>query len=235
MTAGPAHGIDASATPAAADGVDARSRVGPNAVIQLGHALRAQHGKALAIQVYEAAGLRGWLDQPPEDMVDERAVDQLFHALRGRLAAEEAAAVAAEAGARTAEYLLANRLPRPAHGMLRLLPQPLSARLLLRAIGANAWTFTGSGIFRARPGSPHRVEIVSNPIAIPGCVWHVAVFETLFRALVAPHARVRHDSCCLDGAPACLFEIDPHGGYEGRGGLEIPRTARAAVSKAVGG
>ncbi len=208
MTAAPAHGLEESASPAAAHGLDARSRVGPNAVIQLGHALRAQHRKALAIQVYEAAGLREWLDQPPQGMVNEGAVNQLFRALRGRLAAEEAAIVAAEAGARTAEYLLANRIPRPAHGMLRLLPEPLSARLLLRAIGANAWTFAGSGTFRARAGLPHRVEIVSNPIAIPGCVWHVAVFATLFQALVAPRTRVRHSACCLDGAPACHFEID---------------------------
>ncbi len=208
MTAAAAHGLAESTPPAAIDATDARSHVGPNAVIQLGHALRAQRGEGLAIEVYEAAGLREWLDEPPRGMVDERAVDRLFRALRRVLAAEEAAAVAAEAGARTAEYLLENRIPRPAHVMLRLLPQRLSARLLLRAISANAWTFAGSGIFRARPGSPHRLEIASNPIPVPDCVWHVAVFETLFRALVAPRARVRHLSCCLDGAPACRFEID---------------------------
>ena len=188
--------------------MDAGSQVGPNAVIQLGHALRARHGEALAARIYEAAGLSAWLCEPPQDMVDEHAVDRLFRALRGSLPAAEAAAVAAEAGERTAQYLLANRIPRAARAISRLLPTALSARLLLRAIAANAWTFAGSGRFRARPGSPHRIEIASNPIATPGCVWHVAVFETLFRALVAPQTRVRHLACCLDGAAACGFEID---------------------------
>ncbi len=208
MTAAAAQGSREPASPAAASGGSPGSRVGPNAVIQLGHALRAQRGEARAVQVFAAAGLREWLDEPPQVMVDERAVDRLFRSLRGCLAAGEAAAVAAEAGERTAQYLLANRIPPAARAALRLLPQPLSARMLLRAIGANAWTFAGSGVFRARPGPPDRVEILANPIAIPGCVWHVAIFEGLFRALVAPRARVRHLSCCLDGAPGCRFDID---------------------------
>lgn len=185
----------------------APSRVGPNAIIQLGEALCDRYGREVAGEVYGAAGMCALLDQPPQEMVDEQLVAALFRALRQRLPADEAAAVAADAGERTAQYLLANRIPRPARALLKALPAPLSARLLLRAMAANAWTFAGSGSFRARAGSPHRVEIAANPIAMPGCVWHVAVFQTLFRALVAPRAGVRETACCLQGVPACRFEI----------------------------
>ncbi len=182
-------------------------RVGPNAVIQLGHALRVRHGEARAREVCSAAGSPGQRSDPPEAMVDERVVASLFDALCARLPPVEAAAAAGDAGSRTADYLLAHRIPRPVRLVLARLPAWASARLLLRAIAANAWTFAGSGAFTARPGSPHVVEIAHNPIAMPGCAWHVAVFEGLFRALVAPCAEVRHVRCCRDGAPACRFEI----------------------------
>jgi len=208
VTAGPSSAADASSRV----GLD---RVGPNAIIQLGEALLDRHGRELAREVYEAAGVCGLLDHPPQRMVDEQLVATLFRALRRRLPADEASAVAADAGERTARYLLANRIPGPARALLKALPAPLSARLLLRAMAANAWTFAGSGSFRARAGSPHRVEIVANPIAMPGCVWHVAVFQTLFRALVAPRARAWQTACCREGALACSFEIAHAGSARG--------------------
>ncbi len=199
--AGPREGPRAGAR------AQADARVGPNAIVQLGEALRARLGEERAAEVYAAAGLSPLLSDPPQAMVDERLVAALFRALYDQLPGEEPGALAAEAGARTASYLLANRIPAPARVALGLLPRGLSARLLLRAIAGNAWTFAGSGGFRARAGRPHRIEIAANPIPLPGCVWHVAVFEGLFRALVAPEARVRHVACCLAGAPACRFEI----------------------------
>jgi len=184
------------------------ARVGPNAVIQLGHALRERYGDDVAREVYAAAGEAGLLDAPPEAMVDERLVARLFAALHQRLPGPAASATAARAGTRTADYLLANRIPGPVRTLLRALPAPLSARLLLRAVAANAWTFAGSGGFRVRAGAPHVIEIDANPVATPGCAWHVAVFEGLFHTLVSERARVRHPRCCHAGARTCRFEVD---------------------------
>ncbi len=185
----------------------AAGRVGPNAVIQLGHALRASHGPEVASAVYARAGATAMLDDPPEDMVSEQVVASLFRALHAELPQAEADAVARDAGARTAEYLLAHRIPGPVRRFLTLLPVWASARLLLRAIAANAWTFAGSGSFSARPGRPHVIEIARNPIPMPGCAWHVAVFAGLFASLVTPRTRVTHPACQLDGASACRFEV----------------------------
>jgi divinyl protochlorophyllide a 8-vinyl-reductase len=206
VTAAALPGEGAAPAVGASDG-----RVGPNAVIQLGQALRALEGEARALEVFEAADMPEWLSESPEDMVDERRVRQLFDALHARLPAERAAAAAADAGTRTADYLLANRIPRPVCLVLARLPAWASSRLLLRAITANAWTFAGSGAFTARAGTPHVVEIADNPIAMPGCTWHAAVFEGLFRALVSPRTVVRHVRCSLDGTPACRFEISHAG------------------------
>ncbi len=204
---GAAPQLASGAAPAAARDPAGRGQVGPNAILQLGHALRARYGEAVARGVYAAAGVPALLDDPPQAMVDERQAAALYEALQAQLPQLAASAVATDAGTRTADYLLAHRIPRPVHGLLRALPAALAARLLLRAVSAHAWTFAGSGAFRARPGTPHVVEIAANPLCMPGCAWHVAVFERLFRALVTPRARVRHPICCHAGASVCRFEI----------------------------
>lgn len=184
------------------------ARVGPNAIIQMAAAIRAALGEAAARRAFAAAGLAPWLDTPPQQMVDEGAAAALHRAVAQGFAPETARSLAGEAGRLTAEYLLAHRIPRVAQWLLRRLPAPLAARLLLQAIARNAWTFAGSGRFSARPGRPCVIEIAQNPLSTPGDPWHRAVIEHLFRALVSPRARARVTACCADGARACRIEID---------------------------
>jgi divinyl protochlorophyllide a 8-vinyl-reductase len=184
----------------------APGRIGPNAVIQLGHALIAIAGERRASEVFREAGHLPLLAAPPEEMVDERLPAALFAALWRALPDEIAARVADDAGRRTADYVMGNRIPRPAQLVLCHLPGRLGARMLLDAVRRNAWTFAGSGVC-AVPVPGRVIEISGNPLVMPGCVWHRAVFTRLFRAMVSPHARVRHAACCGEGAPACRFEI----------------------------
>lgn len=202
----------ARALPPLAMGVAASARVGPNAVIQLGQALRARLGEEAAREVFDGAGLREMLERPPAGMVEQDTAARLFESLFARLPAAGAAEIAREAGTRTADYVMAHRIPRAARAVLKVLPAALAAPLLIGAIGRHAWTFAGSGTFTASPGPPpgmtRVIEIAGNPLAMPGCAWHLAVFERLFRVLVAPRAAVAHTRCCHAGAPACRFEID---------------------------
>jgi divinyl protochlorophyllide a 8-vinyl-reductase len=120
--------------------------------------------------------------------------------------------IMADAGARTGAYIVANRIPAPARILLRALPKPLAARLLVKAIAKHAWTFAGSGAFSFLPSRPSVMEIADNPLAGPrragpSCVWHAAVFTRLFRSLVSPDATVRETACCAAGDPACRFEM----------------------------
>ncbi|WP_420346313.1 bacteriochlorophyll 4-vinyl reductase [Pelagibius sp.] len=187
------------------------SRVGPNAVIQLAAALRDRLGKQATDELFTRAGQHRYLVDPPGDMVDERVAAGLFECLFADLPAATAAAVAAEAGRRTADYILANRIPGPAQTLLKSLPPTFSAPLLMAAIAKNAWTFAGSGRVRTGTISTRRpswvIEIADNPLAMPGCAWHGAVFKRLFQVLVAGDASVRHPQCCHAGAPTCRFEI----------------------------
>lgn len=175
-------------------------RVGPNAVIQLATALGERAGP-----VFEAAGHGGLIDALPEEMTDQGVVRDLYDAL-WRLMPEEAPAIARDAGVRTAEYIIANRIPSIARGTLRALPGRIAAPLLLRAIERSAWTFAGSGRCEISTRSLE-LRIHDNPIAMPGCPWHRAVFERMFRRLATPRARVTHTACCRDGHAACHFEI----------------------------
>ena len=187
------------------------AKIGPNAVIQLLAALNAAGQAPLASALFTAVGAGAWLIEPPGEMVDERKVARLHQAVRR--AAPNADAIMRDAGRRTADYLLANRIPKPVQVVLKLLPPSLAAMILVSAIRRNAWTFAGSATFAAHAGSPTIFEITHNPIcaaetaAAPVCTWHAAVFERLFQALVSPRARVVETCCEATGADVCRFEV----------------------------
>lgn len=189
----------------------AAGRIGPNAVTRLAEALDALRGQAETVAVFARAGLTERLLAPPERMVDEAEVIALHAALRARLP-EQAPAIAADAGRRTANYLLAHRIPRVMRLLLPRLPARLSARILLYAIGRHAWTFAGSGRFAVLPGAVVRFSITNGPLArgvrayAPVCDYYAATFEGLFRALVHPATEVIEAACESCGAPACVFE-----------------------------
>lgn len=195
----------------AAPAPTAAARIGPNAVTRLAEALAAEGGDALALQVFSSAGLAPWLDTPPEAMVRETEAARLHRLVAACLPAPVAERVLADAGERTARYIMAHRIPRVARGLLHVLPRALAGPLLLSAIERNAWTFAGSGTVTTDRGRPWRIAIADNPLAVPGCPWHRAVFRELFGTLVCPSLAVHHPACRGRGDGACVFEISVPG------------------------
>ena len=197
--------------PTADDGRPAR--IGPNAILQVGDALRAAVGPARTRELYEAAGLGAYLREPPSGMVDEREVMRLHGVLRARLPEPELRRIAWTAGTTTGDYLLAHRIPRGAQHVLKALPSSIASRLLLAAIGRHAWTFAGSGTFSARAGHPVVVSIADCPLCrgvragAPICGYYAATFQRLYRVLVAPGAVVVQTACGACGDDACRFSI----------------------------
>jgi divinyl protochlorophyllide a 8-vinyl-reductase len=190
----------------------ASARIGPNAVTRLAEALEAVRGTGGARAVFGRAGLAHRLASPPERMVEEAEVVALHAALRETLPAEDAEAIARDAGRRTADYLLAHRIPRVMRLLLPRIPPRAAAWILLKAIGRHAWTFAGSGRFAVLAGYPLRFSISDSPLARgaapthTACGYYAATFEGLFRALVHPATRVEEVTCEAMGAPSCLFE-----------------------------
>lgn len=188
-------------------------RIGPNAIIRVAEVLPAFVGTAATRQLFDRAGLLAYLAHPPEDMVDETEVMRLHGALRESLGGAAATEVAFAAGSRTADYLLAHRIPKPVQTMLKALPAPLAARVLIGAITRHAWTFAGSGRFTARAGRPVIFEIRDNPLCrgvhadAPVCHFYAATFERLFRVLVHRDARAVEVACEARGDDACRFEL----------------------------
>jgi divinyl protochlorophyllide a 8-vinyl-reductase len=189
------------------------ARIGPNAVTRLAEAAEAALGPAETRALFAAAGLERHLDAPPERMVAEGEVVALHAALAARWP-REARRIAADAGARTAAYLLANRIPRVAQLLFRALPPGLAARGLLAAIGGHAWTFAGSGAFAARVlRGGAEVTVTGGPFAAPGAAagpmaaFYGAVFGTLFRRLVS--ARSGAEARAAGGACAVRLDWTP--------------------------
>jgi divinyl protochlorophyllide a 8-vinyl-reductase len=183
-------------------------RIGPNAILQLVPVLTARLGIARMRAILDATGLLALPDG--QAMIPELQAARLHQTLR-HMEPMHASAILREAGERTAHYIMAHRIPKWAQRILRLLPATLAARLLARAITHHAWTFVGSGTFRAL--SPWIFEITDNPLIegeeadAPLCIWHAAVFTTLYRALVTPEANCVEVECGAHGAPVCRFEI----------------------------
>lgn len=184
------------------------ARVGPNAITQLSAVLEERRGKALADAVFDAGGLLELRAHPPREMIDQSLAIAAHRALWKLLSHDEAEALAFEAGVRTANYLLANRIPKLAQWVLKALPRRQAADVLLGAITRNAWTFSGSGRFSGtREGATVHLAIEANPLATGPCAWHRGVFTRLFTELVSKDARVVETACVADGDAACRFEV----------------------------
>lgn len=195
--------------------MDSAARIGPNALLQLVPVLDRALGVAERVALFARAGV----PVPPPDagMWPEIDVARLHRAV-AQARPDLAPGLMRAAGLATADYILANRIPRPAKALIRALPAPLGAQLLTMAIGKHAWTFAGSGQFAAARGRPRARAIVitltANPLACgaagaPSCHWHAAVFERLYSTLVWPTAQAHETACCACGDVACRFEIGP--------------------------
>jgi divinyl protochlorophyllide a 8-vinyl-reductase len=191
----------------------ASTRIGPNAIIQVARVLPDRIGVEATQRLFEQAAMGSYVAHPPQSMVDESEVLRLHQVMRASLGQDVAASVAREAGLQTANYLLANRIPKPVQAVLKWLPAPLAARVLLMAIGKHAWTFAGSGHFSSQVTSFALLTIRENPLCrgvrsdVPACDFYTATFERLFQVLVHRQTRAREVTCQAQGADACRFEL----------------------------
>jgi divinyl protochlorophyllide a 8-vinyl-reductase len=185
-------------------------RIGPNALTQLLPLLERAGGVELRETLLARAGVFEMPDMT--GLIDEEPVARLHRAMRAEVP-DLAPSLAWEAGVRTADYILAHRIPKPVQAVLKRLPAWAAGPLLSQAIAKNAWTFAGSGRFLVARGWPAVFEISDNPVVRgehaegPLCHWHAGVFERLYRVLVSDRARVREVACCACGDPACRFEV----------------------------
>lgn len=103
--------------------------------------------------------------------------------------------IAEEAGSRTADYIMANRIPRAAVWLLKHLPARLAAPLLMAAIRKHAWTFIGAGDFAADGAWRFTVDrrTADDSLPPPDSLfhWYAAVFTRLYRELVAADCTCR--------------------------------------------
>lgn len=189
------------------------ARIGPNAIIQLVAAIEHRWDADLASELLGAATPYR-RETLPHDMVDEREPLAMVRLLMGRVGTGAARVVLRDAGVRTAEYLLANRIPPAAQWVTGQLPRRAGLALLLRAIGAHAWTFAGSGrftvqwargwpILRFTDCAMCRGLVQDQPV----CDYYAGTFEHLFRTLVAPEITVTEVTCQAQGAPECELRV----------------------------
>jgi len=119
--------------------------------------------------------------------------------------------IAEESGARTADYIIANRIPRAAAWLLRCLPARIAAPLLMAAIRKHAWTFIGAGVFKPRGAWRFTIDRSKADDSIPPppslFLWYAAVFTRLYRMLVAGDCICRMVEAGQDFPPRRTYAI----------------------------
>lgn len=183
--------------------------VGPHAVIHAVAAMRERLGDREADAILANAQIGAI--PTGEAMIPERDALRLHRWLAMREPIE-CFAIAEEAGARTADYIIANRIPAPAVWLLRLLPARLAAPLLMRAIRQHAWTFVGAGRFTPEGAWAFEIDrgAADDPVLVPDSLfhWYASVFQRLYRRLVAPRCRCRQDTTPDERRHQRRFRID---------------------------
>jgi len=172
--------------------------IGPNAVLKAVEVMEERLGAAETAAILADAQIT--LLPSGEHMISEIEALRLhrwlvLHDPMGALV------IAEEAGARTADYIIANRIPRAVVWLLRHLPAMLAAPLLMAAIRKHAWTFVGGGAFAAESAWAFTIDrSAADDTAMPPeslFHWYAAVFTRLYGALVAA------DCTCTVRSPEC--------------------------------
>jgi divinyl protochlorophyllide a 8-vinyl-reductase len=189
-------------------------RIGPNALLQVFNVLDDVLGAEETKRLARRAGLGHHVASPPSSMVDERDVVALHQTIRASLSADQSSLVLWQAGTRTANYILANRIPKLAQIVLRALPARPASAIMLRAIAKNAWTFAGSGQFSFRGGRPALLTLADCPAcfevyqADDPCLYYTATFEGLCRALVHPGAQIADQGSTSPDGRQRIFRLN---------------------------
>ncbi len=166
--------------------------IGPNAILQAVAVMEELLGKADTRAILVDAQIHAL--PSGEAMIPEVQALRLHRwlALHEPMGALD---VARQAGARTADYIIAHRIPRAAAWLLRRLPAMLAAPLLMAAIRRHAWTFIGAGTFTPQGAWRFTIDrsAAGDPVMPPDSlfVWYAAVFTRLYRQLVAPDCTCR--------------------------------------------
>lgn len=191
-------------------------RIGPNVLIQTAHALEQRLGRERAGRIL-VDSTQHTLDTLPSGMVDEARANALMRRLVEDHGTAFTRSVMRDAGTRTGDYLLANRIPRVARLLLPVLPTSVALRVLLKAIGRHTWTFAGSATVRITVGNPAVISLTRCPLCVGIlsdvhlCDFYTGTFARLAHVLLGPSAFAEEVACEATGDSACRFLIGTRG------------------------
>ncbi len=193
--------------------------IGPNAVLQTVAAMQQVLGQGASRAILDDAQITAL--PSGAHMIPEVHALRLHRwlALHAPLACLD---IAAEAGARTADYIIAHRIPKPAAWLLRRLPAWAAAPLLMAAIRKHAWTFIGAGTFTTRGAWAFTIDrsTAGDPVLPPESLfhWYAAVFTRLYQNMVAADCICRIVPARAASADARRYSITRDDGRHQRRG-----------------
>lgn len=156
-------------------------------------------------QVMITADLFHYMEDPPQRMVREADAASLFRAAALLTPEDKKTRLFAGAGVNTARYLLRHRLRSSLPDYSWLLPKVLVSSVLSATLSHHAWYFIQIGHFHYRKRPLPELRLINNPLPSPKGVWHLAFFETLYRAVCGSGYKFEHESCEDQGQDVDVF------------------------------
>jgi len=187
--------------------------MGSNAMAHIIKTMEDNFGTGETIDFFIASRLSQYLSHPLAGRVHEEDVCRIHQHLIETYGLSHAKTLSWQAGQKSADYLLKNKISKPLRFILKRLPIRWSITLLLREISNHAWTFVGSGVFTYQVFKSITFYIESNPIcrgiraSEPICDYYAAIFEGLFKNLIHPSIVVKELGCEAQGDPSCSFSV----------------------------
>jgi len=182
------------------------AKIGPNSIIQTVAALEAVYGKHETEALLTIAGQGHLVGNLPSEMVEEEKFHSLVKALDREIGSDKLAGILDDSGQRTAAYLLKVRIPGFFQKLLRPLPPGLAFKLLLFAIGKNAWTFAGSGAFSYTSGHAPVITVrVTYPTLPVVGNFYLGTFTKLLKELVNPDTKIEPSITGTSGNITCRY------------------------------
>jgi len=193
----------------ATQGLDGNARIAPHALTQLAGAIDDRFGRDITARLFFTAGLTTRLAHPPEVSVPARELACLHAVMEQGWGQAVAGEVAADAGRRLADILIATKVPRAALHPPSYLPAEVIAIHLVRWLRARGADSVGIQIVHARVW-PGRVDLwLSDALQdTVSCAARRALLTRLFARLVHPQVHVSSHDC--DGE--CYYRLTLRGG-----------------------
>ena len=182
-------------------------RVSADPILLLMKQIDRSLGRDLLIQIMITADLFHFMEDPPQRMVNEADASALFRTAALLTPENKKTRLFAAAGVQSARHLMRHRFRSSLPDIAGLLPKVLVSSVLASSLSHHAWYFIPSARFHYRFRPTLELKLHDNPLPSPNGLWHLAFFDTIYRAICGSGYKFHHHQAIGKNAMTDVFRV----------------------------